>query len=159
MSHFLFPLLLAAGGLALAASTQAASPAPDGWQTYSVRDEIAPRFRVVGWEGREGVSYGLALAGRGNEAVDGRWQRTVPVAAGQHYAFSARYQAKNVANPERSILARLFWLDAAGKQIEQAEYPMPDPKPAADGQRFLHGVYRAPERAAQARGARSNRAR
>ena len=54
-------------------------PTPDGWHTYSARDEIAPAFRVERSKSETAPhSYMLGLAGRGDEAVDGRWVREVP---------------------------------------------------------------------------------
>src|SRR5262245_50713417 len=117
--------------------------ARDGWTMFAVRDEIAPRS----WQTTEGD---LALAGRGDEAVDGRWQRTVPVTAGRYYTFRADFRAKQVATPERSALARVVWLDASGKQVNQPEYPVTSPH-AANGATVLTGTYQAPEKTAQAR--------
>jgi predicted amidohydrolase len=121
--------------------------APDGWRPFAVREEIAPAssFSRLG----DGA-YALALAGRGDDAVDGRWQRRTPVAAGKYYVFRAEYRAENVATPARSVLARVAWLDAAGKQIGQADYPLTGSQPTADGWRVLTGTYQAPEKAAEA---------
>ncbi|MCI0459546.1 MAG: carbon-nitrogen hydrolase family protein [Gemmataceae bacterium] len=131
---------------------RAAEEAPDGWQTYAARSEIAPRFWVARHQdGPAPHSYGLGLAGRGEETVDGRWTRTVPVTAGKYYVFTTDYQAKHVATPSRSILARLFWFNAAQKQVEQAEYPLPSPQPDAHGWTTLTGTYRAPATATHAR--------
>jgi sugar lactone lactonase YvrE/predicted amidohydrolase len=118
--------------------------ARDGWTLFAVRDEIAPRS----WQTPEGD---LALAGRGDEAVDGRWQRTVPVTAGRYYTFRADYRAKQVATPERSALARVVWLDASGKQVAQPEYPVTSPHAATSGATTLTGTYQAPERSVQAK--------
>src|SRR5439155_17136031 len=118
--------------------------ARDGWTTFAVRDEIAPRS----WQTPDGD---LALAGRGDEAVDGRWQRTVSVTAGRYYTFRADYRAKQVATPERSALARVVWLDAGGKQVAQPEYPVTSPHPATNGATVLTGTYQAPEKSTQAR--------
>jgi hypothetical protein len=62
----------------------------------------------------------LALAGRGDDAVDGRWVREVPVVAGRDYAFGASYRAERVASSARSVLARVVWLDVAGEPIRDA---------------------------------------
>jgi predicted amidohydrolase len=126
--------------------------APDGWQPFAVRDEIAPRFWVE--EAKAQVAplpYGLGLAGRGDDAVDGRWRRTVPVAAGRYYLFRAEYRARDVATPARSVLARVLWLDAEGKQVVEAEYPLTSPRPTDDGWDVVTGAYQAPAPAARAR--------
>src|SRR5262249_46066409 len=65
--------------------------------------------------------------------------------------FSAQYQAKQVATPARSILARVLWFDAANKQVEQAEYPLVSPHRTPDGWNTVTGTYQAPPRATQAR--------
>jgi hypothetical protein len=73
------------------------------------RAESAPRFWVERWDEATGTfAYGLGLAGQRGESVDGRWVREIPVEAGSHYAFRAEYRAKNVAEPVRSILARVI---------------------------------------------------
>ena len=135
---------LPAAGVAAAATTV---NTPDGWHSFSVREEIAPRF----WTERRGSEVALGLAGRGSEAVDGRWRREVPVTAGKSYAFTAEYAARNVPQPARSILARVLWFSASGKQVEQAEYPMPRLAAGREGRHVLAGTYQAPAGAARAR--------
>jgi predicted amidohydrolase len=126
--------------------------APDGWQTYSARAEIAPEFRVEQSEaGASGHGYRLGLSGRGDEAVDGRWFRTVPVRGGLFYTFKAEYHAKDVETPSRSILARVDWLDEKGKRVETPEYPVTSPHQTSDGWTVLVGAYQAPKKAAQAK--------
>jgi len=119
----------------------------DGWKPYAVRDEIAPRS----WAERDpqGVLV-LGLAGRGDDAVDGRWVREVPVVPGKTYAFGASWRALGVASPARSVLARLVWLDTSGEAMRPMEYPLVG-APGADGWTPVAGVYRAPEKAARAR--------
>lgn len=131
-----------------AAKTDAA---PDGWQPFAVRQEIAPRSWVERREippDRE--EYVLGLAGRGHEAVDGRWLRRVPVAPGNFYQFTAQYQARDVESPSRSVLARVIWLDAKGKQVEQAEYPASPAKNTANDWTPVNAIYRVPAAATQA---------
>jgi hypothetical protein len=125
--------------------------APDGWQPYAVREEIAPRW----WAERRvdpsnQSDYFLGLAGKGDEAVDGRWRRRVSVAPGKFYRFTAEYQAQNVETPSRSVLARVVWLDAKGKQVEQAEYPVSAAKISAEGWTSVSAIYRVPPGATQA---------
>jgi predicted amidohydrolase len=72
------------------------------------------------------------------------------VLPGKTYAFGAAYSAQGVANPARSVLARLVWLDVAGEAMRPMEYPLAGPA-GADGWTPLSGVYRAPETAAGAR--------
>jgi predicted amidohydrolase len=140
-------LLLLLAGPALGLAT-AAEPLPDGWRPYAVRDEIAPRS----WNERgPGDALILGLAGRGDDAVDGRWAREVPVAPGKDYAFRAAYRAERIASTARSVLARVVWLDAAGQPLRPMEYPIAAPSPGPDGGTAVAGVYRVPAGVSRAR--------
>jgi predicted amidohydrolase len=133
--------------LLLVASVFGEVPSTDGWRPLSSREEIAPRS----WAERDPQgALLLGLAGRGDDAVDGRWAREVPVVPGKTYGFGAVYCAQGVASPARSVLARLVWLDAAGEAMRPMEYPLVGPA-SSDGWTPLAGVYRAPDKAAQAR--------
>jgi len=131
--------------LAAPAAPDAAST--EGWKPYAVRDEIAPRS-FSERDARGGPVLGLA--GRGDDAVDGRWTREVPVVPGKTYAFRASWRAENVISPARSVLARLVFLDASGEPMRPMEYPLVGPA-TADGWTPVAGVYVAPEKAAKAR--------
>jgi len=134
--------------LILLATPASAEPAStDGWKPYAVREEIAPRS-FSERDARGGLVLGLA--GRGDDAVDGRWVREVPVVPGKTYAFGASWRALGVASPARSVLARLVFLDAAGEPMRPMEYPLVG-APLPDGWTPVAGVYRAPEKAARAR--------
>jgi predicted amidohydrolase len=122
------------------------SAAPEGWRFFAVREEIAPKAWVV----REGDGYGLALAGRGERSVDGRWIRRVPVTGGEHVVFNARYQSKNVETPVRNLVASVLWFDAKGKQVEQAEFPLTVPGEDALGWHRVTATYRVPDGAREA---------
>lgn len=121
---------------------------PDGWRTYAARQEIAPRFFVEN-AAASSHDYVLGLAGQGFDSVDGRWVRRVPVAAEKHYRFSAEFQARDVATPIRSVLARVLWFDSAGKQLTQAEFPATLPE-NGDGWSQVTAVYQPPEGTRQA---------
>jgi predicted amidohydrolase len=120
--------------------------APDGWWFVAPRDEIAPKPGVV----RDGGGYELSLAGTGDRSVDGRWARRVPVAAGRYAVFAARYRAKDVETPTRSVVASVLWFDAKGKQVEQAEFPLTVPGADAQGWRRMTATYRVPDAAREA---------
>src|SRR5262249_34895673 len=128
---FRFILLTVAGTFRLACNSAPADEAPlapDGWVSYSVRSEIAPRFWVEPSKGKPSLAaYQLGMAGRGEEAVDGRWQQTVPVIAEKYFAFRAEYRSRNIPSPSRSILGRVIWLDHSNKQVGRAEYPLNSP--------------------------------
>src|ERR1017187_1720022 len=125
---------------------------PDGWHSEAPRPEIAPIFRVdrIGG-GPSSGTYLLVQEGRGDAAVDGRWLRTVPVKGAGYYEFTAEYQAEDVAGPERSVLARVVWLDGRGKQVETAEYPVTGRHRTRDGWTVLTGTYCAPAGSSLAR--------
>ncbi len=126
----------------------AEEPVPDGWRPYATREEIAPRS----WDERgPGGELVLGLAGRGDDAVDGRWAREVPVAPGKDYAFRAEYRAQRVASTVRSVLARVVWLDDAGAPQRPMEYPIAAPSPGPDGWTTVAGVYRVPAGVSRAR--------
>ncbi len=145
MKHPFTVAFVVAGSFATTGFGEVAST--DGWRPHATRDEIAPRS----WSDRDAQGgLRLGLAGRGDDAVDGRWAREVPVVAGKTYAFGAAYQAKGVASPSRSVLARLVWLDAAGEAMRPMEYPLVGPA-RPDGWTPVAGAYRAPETAARAR--------
>jgi predicted amidohydrolase len=120
----------------------------EGWTTYAVRDEIAPRS----WTERDaGGRLLLGLAGKGDAAVDGRWVREVPVDPGRVYAFQAAYRTLRLGNPERSVLARVVWIDGSGRSRRAMEYPAATGTPDESGWTVASGVYRAPEGATRAR--------
>ncbi|MHB1036143.1 MAG: carbon-nitrogen hydrolase family protein [Pirellulales bacterium] len=142
--------ILATAIALLAWQTPTPASAPDGWETYSPRAEIAPRFRVEKAAGAPST-YTLGISAEGSSAVDGRWLRKVSVTAGKHYQFTAEFRANRVATPARCVLGRVVWLSAAGQQIGTAEYPVTLRRQTADGWSILADTYPAPKDAAQAR--------
>lgn len=120
--------------------------APDGWKLYCVRPEIAPRAWVV----KDGSAYGLVLAGNGDRSVDGRFVRRVVVSPSQYVLFTARYRAKKVETPKRSIIGSVVWLDGKGKQVEQPEYAALWPEVGSDGWGKLTATYQVPSAAREA---------
>ena len=96
--------------------------APEGWQSWSPRDEIAPRFSVAARAGRKGGTL-LRIAGNGNPGVHGAWRKTMEKAVpGRYYHLVAYYRAERVANERRSVSARLDWLDEKGKRARPPDY-------------------------------------
>ncbi|MGA2499296.1 MAG: carbon-nitrogen hydrolase family protein [Tepidisphaeraceae bacterium] len=126
----------------------AAELAPDGWRFSSPREEIAPRAWVVRGPAD---AYGLALAGTGDESVNGKWTRRIPVTAGQHVIFSARYESKDIQTPRRSLIASVLWFDEKGGQVEQAEFPSALPGTDPQGLRCMAATYPVPKTAREAR--------
>jgi predicted amidohydrolase len=125
-----------------------AGTAPDGWRAYAVREEIAPRS----WTERDAQGrLLLGLAGRGDDAVDGRWVREVTVSPSRFYRFHAEYRARGVRSVARSVLARLVWLDDSDRSRRAMEYPTVSGEAAGEGWTALGGVYLAPDGATRAR--------
>jgi predicted amidohydrolase len=149
--------MVAANGLLRAAAPE--TETSDGWVAASARDEIRPEFE-------RGSDGSLLIRADQREGLDGCWTRTVPVVGGNCYRFSARYQAKNVPVPRRSIVAKLDWQDENGRAVPLDEPAVPGilqnmvpmaetefPAPAgtaSDGWTELSGTYRAPSKAARA---------
>ena len=90
--------------------------APAGWSSVSPRDEIRPEFKYDATGGPDGKECFIIKADR-REGLDGCWRKTFPITGGKHYWFNVTYQAKGVALPRRSIVAELYWRDAAGKKV------------------------------------------
>ncbi len=134
---------LSAGG-----PVTASEAAPDGWRAHAVREEIAPRS----WTDRDAQGrLRLGLAGRGDDAVDGRWAREVAVTPGRIYRFRAEYRAQGVATPKRSVLARIVWLDDSDRARRAMDYPTAAEEPVEGAWTEVAGVYLAPEGAVRAR--------
>ncbi len=140
-STLLIPLLL------LSFAAVAAEPAPEGWLFSAPREEIAPRAWVVRGPAE---TFGLALAGNGDAAVNGSWTRRLPVTSGQHVLFTARCEAKDIPTPRRNLIASVLWFDAKGKQVEQAEFPALLPSVDAQGLMRVTATYQVPKAAREA---------
>jgi predicted amidohydrolase len=156
-------------GACLAAATRpgAAGDVPDngGWSTGAPRDEIRPEFARESDDGTGHQSVLVIKAGQ-RDGVDGYWTKTFPVTGGRHYRFDARYRAKGVEVPRRSVVAEIHWRDAAGRHVPLDEpavsgylrgaTPMAETEfPATredDGSGWagVSGTYRAPARATRA---------
>jgi predicted amidohydrolase len=163
-------LLVAVGsGLVWTASSAdpkgAGATAPDGWTTSAPRDEIRPAFAYEPTGGLDGKGVFVIQHDR-RQGLDGYWTKTFPVRGGQHYRFAVRYQARGVALPRRSIVAKLDWRDAHGHKVvldepavtsylrgaapqAESEFPAPTGTDAA-GWTELSDTYRATAKAARA---------
>jgi predicted amidohydrolase len=140
-----------------------AASAPDGWAPSAPRDEIRPEFGYEPSGGPDGKGCFLIRADR-REGLAGFWKKSFPVVGGKHYHFSARYQARNVALPRRSVPVELHWQDAQGKKVPldepgvtdylrgvtaQAETEFPTTRETQAGWTELADTYQAPSRATQ----------
>ena len=157
------PIVIALAG---SFAFQVHAAAPDGWTNVAPREEIRPQFNQTETGGKSGHGA-LVIRADDREGLHGWWQKTLPMTAGRHYRFSAWRRTENVAMPRRSVLARVLWRDAAGKEVQrregvvtnfalgvvasaEPEYPR-DSGAGKDGWIELSGVYEAPAGATQAR--------
>ncbi len=100
--------------------------ASTGWEQWSPRAEIAPRFRVDAAAGRKGRGAIAIEIADGDSAAWGAWRRRVDgIVGGRVYRFVAFYKATGVAHPIRSVSAQLDWLDAKGRRVRPPDYAMP----------------------------------
>jgi len=123
-------------------------PPSDGWRLLTARDEIRPRAWVdssVGYR-RPGA---LALAGNGNLAAAGYWEKEVAVSSATDYRITAFYRYREVPHPRQTIHARIDWRDKEGKRVGQPDY-IAESYPAGEWRR-VDRIVRAPEGAAGAR--------
>lgn len=123
-------------------ATEHAALTVGSWKSWSPRDEIAPVFS------REGQI--LKISSR--KAADfGAWRGTIPnIRAGQTYHFVARYRTQEVENDQRSVIARLEWLDKNGKPVKFTVRPPEYPEAIARHGDWsnMKSVVQAPEGAA-----------
>jgi predicted amidohydrolase len=121
---------------------------PDGWLPWSPREEIAPAFSVDPHGGRRGGGA-LAISGGGNPANFGAWLHTAPVSGGKAYGFNVRCRWTDVATPERSVVARLDWMDARGERLRPVDHA--HFSGTEDGWTIMRHNTVAPENAAKVR--------
>jgi predicted amidohydrolase len=150
---------------AFRASMAAEVPDGAGWSTGAPRDEIRPEFACESGD-RSGDQPVLVIRAGRRDGVDGYWTRAFPVTGGRHYRFDARFQAKGVEVPRRSVVAEIHWRDAEGRHVPldepavsgylQGATPMAEtefPATRADdisGWTEISDTYQAPSRATQA---------
>src|SRR4051794_41083678 len=133
---------------------------PAGWSALAPRDEIRPAFAYDPRGGPEGRGA-FVIQADARPGLSGCWRRTLPVESGKTYRFSALYRAVNVPVPRRSVVAKLFWHNAAGslcpcsepavvgnggRAMTEMDYPSALPL-RADGWTEISSIYRAPDAA------------
>ena len=98
------------------------SPGDPAWTPQAARPEIAPKALVVDAPSR-GEPGALALAGGGNAAASGGWERRLEgVSAGRWYRLTAYYRAQRLARESWQVVARLDWAAPDGTRAGQPEY-------------------------------------
>jgi len=119
------------------------------WEMWCPRMEIAPVFRVDAGAGRAGGSC-LAIEAGPSPAAFGVWRTEVHrITPGRAYRFTAWSRTERVANPVRSVSARLDWRKADGSQARPPDYALESG--AEGGWTRLQHVTTAPEGAASVR--------
>lgn len=138
----------------------------DAWTSTAPRDEIRPQFERAQTGGKSGHGA-LIIRADQRDGLHGWWQTTRAVKGSEYYHFSVWRHANDIAVPRHSVMARVIWTDAAGKEVKyrngvvqnfsigvnptaEPEYPR-DTKTADDGWTEISGVYQAPPDATQAR--------
>src|SRR4051812_43198046 len=115
---FLFATALVGAYLVAAPRSGVAGEGPGsgGWATGAPRDEIRPEFACEPGDesGRPAV---LVIRAGQRDGVDGYWTKAFPVTGGRYYHFDARYRAKGVDLPRRSVVAEVHWRDAIGQHV------------------------------------------
>jgi predicted amidohydrolase len=164
-------LLVGWSGTASDAAPQPADTAPDGWTPAAPRDEIRPMFAFDPVGGPDGKGCFIIRADR-REGLAGFWKKSFSVTGGKHYRFEAKYQAKGITLPRRSVLVELHWRDGKGKKVPldnpgvtdylrgatamaETEFPMTKPTLVPGGKGSgdwteVSDTYQAPSRATQA---------
>src|SRR5579872_4255316 len=149
------PLLAA---LAAEKSDKSGRP-PEGWKTWSPRDEIRPQFQYEPQGGRDGAGS-FIISHDDREGLDGCWTKAFSVGGGRHYRFHAVRRVAGVPVPRRSAVARVIWQDASGrpvahetsrvtsflkgfKSVAEPEYPT-DKSSDADGWTEVSDTYLVP---------------
>jgi hypothetical protein len=127
------------------------------WTFWSPRQEVEPPHAL-----REDGKLVIETL-KGDHWI-GCWQRTFPVQGGQYYTFHTQVKHRAVAHPQRCIVARVLWQDAAGKAVRrdtpapsgylagtapQAEPEYPAMQTGAESSTFSEG-WTAPAAATQA---------
>lgn len=116
---------------------------PSEWKFESQREAIAPMWYIDSTTSYMGNKT-LALSGAGKEYADGHWYNTVNVEPGEYFQFRAYFKASKVEEPNRSIVARILWLNEAEKLIGFVEYPAILREEARDGWNTIEQSYKVP---------------
>ncbi|MBN1295039.1 MAG: hypothetical protein JXB48_24600 [Candidatus Latescibacteria bacterium] len=114
-----------------------------GWEMYSQRNEIRPRFFISDYPNLGGKGC-LGISGNSNGSKNGCWQTLISnISEGLYYRFDASYTSQNVAFPHYQVLALLDCHDGSDKHVGQPEF-VPVGVRSGDWQK-VDGVFNAPE--------------
>jgi predicted amidohydrolase len=155
----LFPVIFALS------ATGFAETLPEGWTTFTPRDEIKPAFSFDTGGGPEGRGS-FVIESDAREGLMGKWTKTFPVHGGAFYRFAVQRKFSATDSPRRAGVARVLWCDVKGKPVlhdepsnasyNPGERPRAEPEYPEDGATdargwtTLSGIYRVPSAATQA---------
>jgi predicted amidohydrolase len=146
-------------------SNPAHGPAPEGWATTALRDEVAPEFSFNPTGGPDGKGSFLTKSDA-REGLAGYWHKAFQVEGGKYYQFDALRKVENVRSPRRTGVVRVVWQDEKGNPVlhdeptfatfapgvvprAEPEYPL-DKLTDSLGWTEVSDVYQAPLKARQA---------
>lgn len=86
------------------------------WTFLSPRPEVSPAHRAEPQGGHKNSPSWLIETQTGEQWI-GCWTQTLSVQGGQHYRFTAWRNYENVAEPRRSVVARVIWQSADGRPV------------------------------------------
>jgi len=148
--HNTFRFLLGIIGICSVLSLEVRSQSGD-WKFASLRAEIDPAHDIS----RQVLFAGnptLMLSGADKEYVNGSWTNTYEVTGGDHYRFTTYFQARNVQEIDRSVLASITWMADNGQRVEFIEFPGLGAQDGPDNDwKKIEQVYQAPSGAVKAR--------
>ncbi len=137
----------------------------ESWTIVSPRSELQPQFAYIpngGW----GNQSRFVIQHDQREGLDGAWQKTFPITAGQTYRFTVYRLVEGITDARQAANVRLVWRDANQQLVTEsrgvvtdylknfkaqayAEFPQDRPLPNTDWVEVA-GVYQAPEKAVSA---------
>jgi len=113
------------------------------WKFECQRKEIAPNYAIDTKNTFRGQPT-LILGGGGKEYADGHWYKIVHVEAGAYFQYRSYFMATKVEESNRSILARVIWLNESGEQVGYTEYPNTLPDKTNEGWSIFEHLYKVP---------------
>jgi predicted amidohydrolase len=120
------------------------------WKTESARKEMAPVAYVDKKTTFKSFPT-LVLSGGGKQYADGHWYHAVNVEEGKYFAFQTFFLPSKIDEPDRSVLARIIWQNAAGEMVGEPEYPATLLGKKQDGWNIIQQTYLVPEHATKAK--------
>lgn len=87
----------------------------------------------------------LVIEGGGKDHAAGYWYKEVDAEPGSYYQFKTYFKSFHVDEPDRSILARVLWLNTSRDVVGFREYPATLPGETKDGWHIIQQTYQVPE--------------